>query len=77
MKTVSSSTWRLQALCAQVDPELWFAQAGSDEADEAKRICKRCPVRRECGDHAVTCGEEYGIWAGRERGTKRSRARAA
>ena len=71
------SSWLLQALCAQVDPELWFAPTGSDEATEAKRICMRCPVRRECGDHAATCGEKYGIWAGRERDTKRARARAA
>lgn len=30
----------------------------------AKRMCGSCPVRRECATHALTVGEEYGVWGG-------------
>jgi WhiB family redox-sensing transcriptional regulator len=30
----------------------------------AKRVCEACPVRRQCVTHALTVGEEYGVWGG-------------
>jgi len=30
----------------------------------AKRVCSTCPVRRQCATHALTVGEEYGVWGG-------------
>jgi len=30
----------------------------------AKRLCQSCPVRVECATHALTVGEEYGVWGG-------------
>jgi WhiB family redox-sensing transcriptional regulator len=30
----------------------------------AKRVCSACPVRSECATHALTVGEEYGVWGG-------------
>jgi len=30
----------------------------------AKRLCGSCPVRRQCATHALTVGEEYGVWGG-------------
>lgn len=30
----------------------------------AKRLCQSCPVRAECATHALTVGEEYGVWGG-------------
>ncbi len=30
----------------------------------AKRLCHGCPVRAECATHALTVGEEYGVWGG-------------
>ena len=30
----------------------------------AKRVCAACPVRAECATHALTVGEEYGVWGG-------------
>ncbi|TVR27101.1 MAG: WhiB family transcriptional regulator [Ilumatobacter sp.] len=31
---------------------------------EAKSVCRSCPVRTECLDHAVRHDERYGIWGG-------------
>jgi WhiB family redox-sensing transcriptional regulator len=65
--------WTTQALCAQVDPEIFFPeQGGSTEA--AKRVCVGCPVRSECLAWALVNREPFGIWGGmseRERGALR------
>lgn len=30
----------------------------------AKRLCESCPVRPQCATHALSVGEEYGVWGG-------------
>lgn len=55
--------WRQQALCAQIDPELFFPEQGESNAF-AKAMCRRCPVTRECLLAALQGGERYGIWGG-------------
>ena len=30
----------------------------------AKRVCQGCPVRPQCATHALSVGEEYGVWGG-------------
>lgn len=39
--------WVGSAVCASVDPELFFPRTGQP-ADKAKRICGTCPVQAEC-----------------------------
>lgn len=29
---------------------------------QAKEICRTCPVKQECGDHAIRTNEQFGIW---------------
>jgi WhiB family redox-sensing transcriptional regulator len=55
--------WQARALCAQVDPELWFPEAGNTST-YAKRICQRCPVRDQCLAAALAQHEQHGIWGG-------------
>lgn len=59
------------ALCAQIDPELWFpiidvrnARASYEAANYAKSICARCPLLLACLNTALVNKEEYGIWGG-------------
>lgn len=51
------------ALCAQVDPELWFPDKG-DPAEKAKAICRRCPEQAACLAWALEAGEAHGVWGG-------------
>jgi hypothetical protein len=44
---VPPAGWEVSALCAQSDPELWFPEKGGSSR-EAKRACRRCPVRIDC-----------------------------
>jgi WhiB family redox-sensing transcriptional regulator len=69
---------RMQGLCAQTDPELFFPAAaegtrvGDRRRAEAKRICALCPVISECLAWALGSGEDYGIWGGMTEGERRA-----
>ncbi len=58
--------WEKRAACAVSDPELFFPNLSDTEsAEQAKRICARCPVSEECLEKALRTGDnEHGIRAG-------------
>jgi WhiB family redox-sensing transcriptional regulator len=60
--------WLRSAACAGEDPELFFpvgttGPALRDVAD-AKRVCARCPVDRQCLAYALALGPTSGVWGG-------------
>jgi WhiB family redox-sensing transcriptional regulator len=55
--------WRDLALCAQVDPELWFSDSPW-QYRAARAICGECPVRAECLAFALEHNEQFGMWGG-------------
>jgi WhiB family redox-sensing transcriptional regulator len=57
------SDWQQHALCATVDPELWFPEKGG-AGRVAKEMCMKCPVRRACLEYALDTNERFGIWGG-------------
>ena len=66
--------WYRDALCAQVDPDLWFPHKGSNTVP-AKLICQTCPVVEECLAYALANSERYGIWGGYSERERRRLAR--
>jgi WhiB family redox-sensing transcriptional regulator len=60
--------WRQRAACREEDPELFFpAGTGLEatlQAEEAKAICRRCSVKRDCLEWALWTDQEYGVWGG-------------
>lgn len=54
--------WQDQALCAEVDLELFFPDKGVQPSD-AKRVCALCTVRSECLTEALKIGAD-GVWGG-------------
>jgi WhiB family redox-sensing transcriptional regulator len=60
-----SSDWRQYARCLGADPEIFYPNSEDDEAAEpAKAICRVCPVREPCLEHAITAREKQGVWGG-------------
>jgi WhiB family redox-sensing transcriptional regulator len=57
------AAWRLDALCAETDPEAFFPEKGGSTR-EAKRVCSGCAVRSECLEYALASDERFGIWGG-------------
>lgn len=62
--------WQGRALCAQADPEAFFPENGWS-AGVAKRVCRSCPVRADCLEHALRTDERHGIWGGLSPGERR------
>jgi WhiB family redox-sensing transcriptional regulator len=58
-----AESWRLEALCAETDPESFFPEKGGSTR-EAKRVCTGCAVRTECLEFALSNDERFGIWGG-------------
>jgi WhiB family transcriptional regulator, redox-sensing transcriptional regulator len=59
----ADDAWRLDALCAETDPEAFFPEKGGSTR-EAKRVCSGCAVRVECLESALANDERFGIWGG-------------
>lgn len=65
-ETSAPADWRERAACA---PQLGRVDMTSDkpeEIDRAKRLCRSCPVRVECAQHALDERELWGVWGGTE-----------
>lgn len=77
MSPTDSPTHTPPEACASVDPEVMFPEDEDGEAaDEARDVCRRCPVRALCLEAAIDSRQPYGIWGGlntRERETERRR----
>lgn len=57
--------WKLDGLCNQTDPDVFFPEKGeAANAKAAKSICTKCPVRDECLKSALEGDEPFGIWGG-------------
>lgn len=68
---MSAYDWMAGALCAQVDPQIFFGSNGGDRVyDKALRVCAACPVRAQCEAHALrlegdSCESlRHGAWGG-------------
>ena len=77
--------WRHEAACREVDPELFFPIGTTGPAlvqiEQAKSVCRRCPVTEPCLDWALRSGQDSGIWGGlsedERRALKRRQARTS
>jgi WhiB family redox-sensing transcriptional regulator len=60
--------WRDEAACLGEDPELFFPVGTTgralDQIEQAKTVCKQCPVAQECLDWALDTNQDAGIWGG-------------
>lgn len=60
--------WRDQAVCIEVDPELFFPVGRSrpalEQTDRAKAVCNSCSVKQECLKWAMDNHEKHGVWGG-------------
>lgn len=76
--------WRHRAICRDEDPELFFPIGNTGPAllqiEQAKTVCRRCPVVQECLAWALESGQDAGVWGGlsedERRALKRRNARA-
>ena len=60
--------WRADALCRDTDPELFFpigtTGAALVQIEQARAVCRQCPVQADCLEFALTTNQGSGIWGG-------------
>ncbi|MCX4445267.1 WhiB family transcriptional regulator [Streptomyces sp. NPDC087866] len=60
--------WRMHAACRDEDPDLFFPIGSTGPAlvqvEEAKAVCRRCPVQEECLRWALENNQDSGVWGG-------------
>src|SRR5438270_899253 len=57
--------WQAMGACRSTGDDTWFPEdTDTTGKTEAVDLCSFCPVRRSCLAHALTTGEEYGVWGG-------------
>jgi WhiB family redox-sensing transcriptional regulator len=58
--------WRHDALCRDEDPELFFpigtTGPATTQVEQAKVVCRRCPVVQPCLEWALETDQEAGVW---------------
>jgi len=62
--------WQLNAACRGMAGTMFFHPAGERNGarrariQNAKTVCRTCPVIAQCLEHALRLPEPYGIWGG-------------
>lgn len=62
--------WQRRGSCRGRDAAQFFHPDGERglsrvrREQQAKAVCRGCPVRAECAAHALTVREAYGVWGG-------------
>ncbi|MFE5901198.1 WhiB family transcriptional regulator [Streptomyces sp. NPDC056488] len=72
---------RPRPACENEDPELFFPIGDTGPAllqvEEAKAVCRRCPLMESCLQGALERGETSGVWGGLSEPERRSLKRRA
>ena len=73
--------WRHNAVCREEDPELFFPIGNTGPAllqiEEAKAVCRRCPLMETCLQGALDRNEQAGVWGGASEDERRAIKRRA
>lgn len=81
MELLISMDWRNRAACLDKDPELFFPVGNTGPAllqiEEAKSVCRRCPVVDTCLQWALESGQDAGVWGGMSEDERRALKRRA
>ncbi|RSN59616.1 hypothetical protein DMH12_10185 [Streptomyces sp. WAC 04229] len=76
-----NTDWRAHSACRTEDPDLFFPVGNTGLAllqiQEAKAVCRRCPVMERCLQWALESGQEHGVWGGTDEDERRRMKRRA
>lgn len=61
-------SWRVDALCRDTSPELFFPIGTTGLAvvqiEQAKEVCEQCPMQEPCLEYALLTNQDSGVWGG-------------
>ncbi|MBT2382065.1 WhiB family transcriptional regulator [Streptomyces sp. ISL-11] len=68
--------WRQHAACREEHPDLFFpigtGAPALTQTEDAKSVCRRCPVMERCLRWALETNQEYGVWGGTSEAERRA-----
>ena len=70
LRLIQGGAWLDKAACRDADVSLFYdgehetPDARAVRVMQAKEICRRCPVIKQCFETALVNEEAYGIWGG-------------
>jgi WhiB family redox-sensing transcriptional regulator len=70
LPVTNSWDWQQRASCRGLDASMFFhpenerGRSRRQREEQAKSICRHCPVRAECLSSALAVREAYGVWGG-------------
>ncbi len=73
---IESYEWQDRGACARLDVGMFFSPESERGAkrtrreENAKAVCRQCPVVAQCLDHALQVREPYGVWGGMTAGER-------
>lgn len=77
----ASTDWRHNAVCREEDPDLFFPIGITDpvllQIEEAKSVCRRCPVMEACLQWALATAQDHGVWGATDPAERRRMKRRA
>jgi WhiB family redox-sensing transcriptional regulator len=59
----TAGQWVKQGACKD-DPDAMFPGSLPAEIEDAKAVCRRCPVVQQCRKWALDTREPFGVWGG-------------
>lgn len=74
--TEPAGQWVKQGACRK-DPDAMYPGTFAAEIENAKAICRTCPVIDRCLQWALETGEQWGVWGGLSEDERRSLKRRA
>lgn len=61
-------SWMDRAACLGLPAELMFPERGdAGDAQQAKAVCRTCPVQPTCLQYAIDTDQDQGVWGGATR----------
>jgi WhiB family redox-sensing transcriptional regulator len=63
----TADDWQMGGSCRRLAPEVFYPEDGGRRGlhareEQAKQICRTCPVVSDCRNHALSVRETYGVW---------------
>jgi len=73
-------SWRVDALCRDTSPELFFPVGTTGQAveqiDAARNVCMGCPAKEPCLEFALATNQDSGVWGATSEEDRRHLRRA-
>jgi WhiB family redox-sensing transcriptional regulator len=78
--SIEHDDWRDHAACRDTNPDLFFPVGTTgpaiEQIDQAKAVCRECPVQGACLEFALVTNQDSGVWGGTSEEERRKLRRA-